>query len=431
MRILFVYPSSLKKGFFLPTEKLLQRVPLTLAQLAALTPREHQVDIFYENRYDKVKIKEKYDLVGISCFTMHAPRAYEIADDFRKKGIPVVLGGYHPSSLPDESKQHADSVVVGEAELTWPQLLKDFQNDSMKPFYRQEKPVDPTLIPPARRDIIKGLLPVTDVQATRGCPNRCEYCAIEKVEGHHFRKRPIENVIEEIKSIKGSYFCFYDPSLTIDIDYTKSLFKEMIGLKKNFECHGNINILDRNDELLSLSKKAGCYGWAIGFESICQESLKSVGKVNKVEKYADAIKKIRKHGLGIRGLFMFGFDHDTVNIFQDTYKAMRDWKIDMATFSILTPLPGTRIYDRFEKENRILTKDWSKYDCGTVVFQPKHMTPEQLYNKTLELAKAYYSYSNVLQRTFESRNLDFPRFMNKFRFNFLIDKRFIKRQYGV
>lgn len=430
MKILFVYPSSLKKGMIIPTEKLFQRVPLTLAQLAALSPKEHHIDIFYENRYDKVKISEDYDLVGISCFTMHALRAYEIADKFRERGVPVVLGGYHPSSLPEEAKQHADSVVIGEAELTWPQLLKDLENEKMKPFYRQEKPVDPRLIPHARRDIIKGFLPATDIQATRGCPYRCEFCAIQNVEGHHFRKRPIEDVIEEIKSIKGSYFCFYDPSLTIDVEYTKSLFREMIGLDKRFECHGNINTLDNDEELIELSRKAGCYVWGIGFESICQESLINVGKTNKVENYAKAIKKIRKHGLEIRGLFMFGFDYDTSDIFHNTYKAIREWKIDMATFSILTPLPGTVIFNKLEKEGRILTKDWSKYDCGTVVFEPKNMSDKELYEKTLEIARAYYSIPNVIQRTFESRNLDFPRFMNKFRYNFLIDKKYIKAQYS-
>ena len=220
----------------------------------------------------------------------------------------MVLGGYHASALPDEAKKHADSVVTGEAELNWPKLLRDFENREIKPFYRQNKPVDPKLIPSPYRGSIDDYCPCIDVQATRGCPIGCEFCSIKNVEGKYYRKRPIETVIEEIKSLKNTSFSFSDPTLTIDVEYTKSLFKEMIGLKKRFVCHGNVNILNEDEELIKLSKKAGCQAWFIGFESINQESLNSVKKKNTVKIYEEAVKKIHKHNVAIKGLFIFGFD---------------------------------------------------------------------------------------------------------------------------
>jgi radical SAM superfamily enzyme YgiQ (UPF0313 family) len=348
---------------------------------------------------------------------MHALRAYKIADEFRKKGVTVILGGYHPSLMPDEAKKHADSVVIGEAEITWPQLLKDFEKGELKSFYRQQKPVDPKIIPVVNRDQGKRYLSGADIQATRGCPYRCDFCSIQYIEGHRFRKRPIENVIEEIKALKNPFFYFYDSSLTIDNEYTKSLFMEMKGLKKRFACYGNINTLNEDEELIRLSKEAGCYTWYIGFESISQESLDSVRKRNKVEKYSSGIKKIRKYGLQVAGLFMFGFDGDKPDIFNKTLKAIKGWKIDLADFNILTPFPGTLVFKNLDQEGRILTKDWSKYTSRNVVFKPKYMTPKELYEGTRTVAENFYSLNYTMKRIFHNGNLDFSRFLNKLRLN--------------
>jgi radical SAM superfamily enzyme YgiQ (UPF0313 family) len=395
----------------------IRTVPLTLMMLSALTPDEYDVEIVDENSYDQVDCSKEYDLVAISCLTMHALRAYKIADEFRKKGVTVILGGYHPSLMPDEAKQHADSVVIGEAEITWPQLLKDFENGDLKSFYRQQKPVDPKIIPVVSRNLGKRYLTGTDIQATRGCPYQCDYCSIHIVEGNRFRKRPIENVIEEIKALKNSFFYFYDNSLTIDTEYTKSLFMEIKGLNKSFGCYGNINTLHDNEELIKLSKEAGCFTWNIGFESISQKSLDSVKKRNKVKKYAEGIKKIRKYGLEVTGLFMFGFDGDNNDIFNNTLKALKEWKVDLADFNILTPFPGTNVYKKFEEEGRILTKDWSKYTSRNVVFEPKNMTPKELFEGTRDVAKNFYSLPSTMRRTFHNGNLDFPKFIHKLRLN--------------
>lgn len=395
-----------KPLWFSTSKKFRRNIPLTLAQLVAITPKKHEIDIVDEEQYQKVNTGKKYDLVAITAFTKHAYRAYDIADEFRRKNIPVVLGGYHASLLPDEAKQHADSVVIGEAEQTWPQLLEDFENKTLKTFYKADSHIDSENIPSAFRGNLSGYAPTASIQATRGCPFNCEYCAIHKVEGGCHRKRPIENVIEEIKEIKRPFFSFYDPSLTINVEYTKSLFRELRALKKHFVCHGNINVLNKNEDLIKLSAKAGCTAWFVGFESLSQDSLESVGKANKVEYYASAIKKIRRNGVAVKGLFMFGLDYDPPDCFSSTLKAIKEWHIDMADFTILTPYPGTKIYEKLERDGRILTKDWSKYDNLNVVFKPKNITPSDLKEKTYAVMNSFNSISNITQRLFDTKNLD-------------------------
>jgi len=430
MKILFVHPCQGRNEKNKPslTDKLFLHVPSTLPQLAALTPENHKIDIVDESHYHKINFEKKYDLVAITCMTMHVMRAYKISERFRQKGIPVVLGGYHPSALPEEAKKYSDSVVIGEAEISWPKLLNDFENNNLQPFYRQETFVDPKLIPPVKRDTLQGYYPL-GVQASRGCPFRCDYCSIQNVEGHQFRKRPIENVIDEIKNMKTNYFAFTDPSLTVDLDFTKTLFKELKKLKKRFDCHGNINILNDNEDLIKLSKDAGCQAWYIGFESISKESLESVHKTNNPEIYPEGIKKIRKYGISVNGLFMFGFDGDKLDIFNKTLKAIKEWKIDIASFAILTPFPGTPVYKRFEEEGRILTKDWSKYYFNNIVFNPKNMTKEELFNKTRELTKQFYSLSSTFNRTFDTHHLSFSNLLNKFKHN-LVDRHLVKKEFN-
>ncbi len=409
-----------------------RRKSLSLSILEALTPKSYEVEIIDEMGYKKINTSKNYDLVAISTLTSDSIRAYKIADEFRKKGITVVLGGYHPSSMPKEAKEHADSVVVGEAELNWPKLLNDFENNNLKPFYIQKEPVDPKFIPSLHRENTSGFLHSNEIQATRGCPYKCEFCCMQNVEGTRFRKRPIEDVISEIKSIKGKYVFFDDSSLTIDAEYTKDLFKEMKKLNKYFECHGNINTLSDDDDLLELSKQAGCLTWYIGFESISQESLNSIKKnTNKVENYDKAIKKIRKYGLSIRGMFVFGFDGDKKDIFKETLKKVKQWGLDVAYFMILTPFPGTPLFDKLEKQDRILTYDWSKYTESNVVFKPKNMTKQELYGGVRKMVKDYYSLSNVIRRTYDNHNLNLSRFLCKASYNFTDDRSYIRRDFNL
>jgi len=382
---------------------------LTLAQLAGITPGKHEVEAIFE-RYQNIDFEWDGDLVGISCLTPLAPRAYEIADRFRKKGTKVVLGGWHPSALPMEAKQHADAVVIGEAEIIWPKLLNDLEKNELKPFYKNETPVDLSCIKSADREINQGISFVTGIQASRGCPMGCEFCGVtNSPDGRIFRKRPIEDVIEEIKSIRQKHLYFYDPSMTINPDYAKQLFKAMQDLNKKFVCFGNVDVLGGDDELLKLASEAGCENWFVGFESISQETINKLGKKsNKVENYASSIKKIHEYGMAVIGAFIFGFDTDTKDVFDNTAGMIYDLSIDIAELTILTPYPGTPLFDRLDKEGRILTKDWSKYtEKENVVFMPKNMKPEDLLDGTLRVKKKVNSLSGISTRLLNNKNFSF------------------------
>ncbi|MDG6229654.1 MAG: radical SAM protein [Candidatus Thermoplasmatota archaeon] len=399
MRILLVMPHpSPKRSIF----SRFQYPSSTLQQIAAITPDEHQIEIVDE-RYEDLRFSEPYDLVGISILTYNAYRGYEIADIYRQKGIPVVFGGYHASLMPEEVKQHADSVVIGEAELTWPQLLLDLKQGQLKPFYSNSRVVKAEEIPAARHDI--GNYTFWEaVQASRGCPTRCEFCAMNVVEGKVFRGRPIDSIIEEMKQISAKKIFFADASLTINPKYSKELFKAMIEVDKKYHCFGNINVLARDDEFLRLSHDAGVEKWYLGIESISQQNIDQAGKgTNKVENYAQAIKKIRDHDMIVTGFFIFGLDFDTVETFDATLKAIYEWELDEASFSILTPYPGTRLFDRFEKDGLITNYDWSQYEEGKVNFKPKNMTPDELLDGIRRIAMDFYSVRNSVKRSFNVR----------------------------
>ena len=401
IRILLIYP-KLKFSYKKTLGSLLHFFPpLTLEQLAGNTPSRHEVKLVDEERRG-VDFNCDADLVGISCVTPQAPRAYEIADKFREKGVKVVLGGWHPSALPEEAKQHADAVVIGEAEETWPKLLKDLQENELKPFYKNNKPVDLRKIKTPRRELTGGVNLIGAVQTSRGCPMGCEFCGVSNsIYGKVFRMRPIEDVVEELQSIKQRQLWFYDPSLTINPRYTKELFRRMKELNKRFIAFGNIDVLSRDDELLKLAGEAGCRMWFIGLESLSQKVIDRLGKKsNKVENYASAIKKIHDYGIGVIGAFIFGFDEDTPDVFNYTTEMVYELAIDTPEFTILTPYPGTPLFERLEREGRILTRDWSKYtEKGNVVFQPKNMTPSQLLEGTNKAIREVSSLSGFMKRT--------------------------------
>jgi len=364
----------------------------TFPLLANITPNVHEIDIIEALTVKDVDFDRKYDLVGISCLTRFAFTAYNIADGFRRKGTKVVIGGWHASALPKEAKQHADAVVIGEAEETWPQLLNDFEKKS---------PVNPDIIPVTKKEDTKKAFAI---RATRGCPNKCEFCSVTNQKfGNIFRMRNIKDVIEEIKIHKGKYFYFWDDSLTNNPNYAKQLFTEMKGLNKKFGAFGNINILGKDENFLKLASDAGCVAWFIGFESVCQESLNSHGKkTNKVDQYINSVKKIHNHNMVIIGSFVFGFDNDTKSIFNETYDAIQQMELDIPNLLILTPFPGTPLYNRYEKEGRILTKDWSRYTLWDVVYTPKKMTDKELLDGAYEIRGRLCTGSNKIKRIINS-----------------------------
>jgi radical SAM superfamily enzyme YgiQ (UPF0313 family) len=416
MKILFIWPRNseiifnstdpINKYFRFLSKISFSRPPLTFSILAALTPKEYMIEIA-GGEFRNINFDKKYDLVGITSITSCASLAYEIADEFRKRDIPVVLGGYHPTAMPKEAKQHADAVVVGESEETWPELLKDFKNKKLKEFYIQNRPVNPKLIPHPRNIYPKGA--GIGIQATRGCPNRCEFCSVSHRKfGNIYRMRPIESVVEEVRAHPSKLFTFQDNNLTINTRYTKQLFNEIKDMNKKFFAYGNIDVLGKDEDLLKLASEAGCIGWLIGFESVCQESLDSIGKsTNRVSEYLSSIKKIHDYGMMIEASFIFGFDFDKSDIFMKTDEFVRKSEVDIPFGLILTPYPGTTLFDRLENENRILTKDWSKYNERNVVFKPKNMTPRELLIRTKELNKKWHTFSRSIERLIKNLNFGF------------------------
>lgn len=374
---------------------------ITLPHLAALTPAPHTVRIINEN-YEDLSFDEPADLVGITSYTMTAPHVYALADEFRRRGKRVVLGGYHPTAMPDEAKAHADSIVLGEAEATWPQVLADAAVGRLQPFYGPNPEFDMDVIPPLRRDLIVHNPLIGAVQSTRGCPNKCEFCAIASFCKHGVKQRPVKNVVDEIKQMPNPIYVFHDPSLTVNPNYTRELMKELIRQRvhKGWVGNGNANVLGKiDDEFLDLARKSGCVEWFVGFESVSQAALNGIKKVvNKVEDFKKTIQRIHQHGMTVQGGIIFGFDEDAPDIFDTTLEKMYEWELDAVEINILTPYPGTPLFDRLEKEGRILSRDWSRYNQVDVVFQPKQMSPEELLAGARRVAREYYSMPDVVGR---------------------------------
>jgi radical SAM superfamily enzyme YgiQ (UPF0313 family) len=374
---------------------------ITLPHLAAITPQKHEVKIVNEN-LDTLDFNEEADIIGITCYTMTAPRVYEIADEFRKRGKKVVLGGYHPTAMPDEAKHHADSIVLGMAEATWPKLLDDAEKDMIKPIYKRDNNFDMAQVPPLRRDLIRHNPLQGAVQTTRGCTNRCEFCAINGFYKQGINQRPIKNVVEEIKQMTNKLYVIHDPHLTINRKYAKDIFKELIRQKvhKSWVANGTTNVLGTvDDEWLNLARKSGCVEWFVGFESVSQAALNGIKKThNKVENFKKMINRVHDFGMTIQGGIIFGFDEDTPDIFDATIEKLNELEIDVLEVNILTPYPGTPLYDRMEQEGRLITKDWSRYNQIDVVFKPKHMTEKELLNGARKVAKEFYSWPNIIKR---------------------------------
>ncbi|MBP1662845.1 MAG: radical family protein, partial [Thermoplasmatales archaeon] len=283
-----------------------------------------------------------------------------------------------------------------------------------KQFYGPNPDFDMAAIPPIRRDLIRQNPLIGAVQSTRGCPNQCEFCAIASFCQHAVKQRPIKNVVEEIQQMPNRIFVIHDPSLTVNPTYSRELFKELIKQKvhKGWVSNGNSNVLGKiDDEFLDLAKKSGCVEWFVGFESVSQEALNGIKKtVNKVEDFKKTIKRLHKHGMAVQGGIIFGFDQDTPDIFDLTLEKMYEWELDAVEINILTPFPGTPLYDRLEREGRIISKDWKRYNQVDVVFKPKNMTEKELFEGSRRVAKEFYSTFNVIHRAFRTftivRNLE-------------------------
>lgn len=379
--------------------RLIRFPQLTMPLLAALTPSD--VDVHHTDEIvSKVTFSRAFDLVGITTTTCSAPHAYELAEEFRNRGVPVVLGGPHPTLMPEEALRHANSVLIGEAEEMWPKLLHDFKEGKLKPYYRSDTPPSLKGLPWARRDLIerraygRGIL-----IATRSCPNRCGYCMLPHFYHHHFRCRPLDEVLAEVASIKEKAVIFWDDNIIGNIEYARELFQRLRPFKKWWTSQATFNIVD-HDDLVRLAAESGCKALFIGLESISVASLKETGKrFNKPHHYLAGIRKLHDAGIAIQTGLVFGFDSDDVTVFERTLEFVGKAGVDVASVQSLTPFPGTPIFRQLEKQQRILTYDWSKYNAKTdVVFQPKQMTPDQLQAGVEWFTKHFYSLRSISHR---------------------------------
>jgi radical SAM superfamily enzyme YgiQ (UPF0313 family) len=379
--------------------RVFQLPPLALATVAATTPKHVDVEIVDE-ALEPINYECGADLVGITTLTRFAPHAYTIADRFREKGIKVVMGGMHPSALPDEAIKHCDSVVIGEAEGVWIQLINDFEKKQLKKYYHNKDFVDLSTICTPRRELYKKerYLFTHLIQTTRGCPFNCGFCSVTKFFGRTYRTRPVESVIEEIRDMKTKFVGFSDDNIFGNRIYARKLFSALKYEGVLWLSQASLNIAD-DPQLLRMAARSGCKGLFVGLESTDCESLVQMNKgFLKPHKFKDAIKRLHDQGISVLGAFVLGNDNEDPSIFRRTLDFAKKIKIDLAQFAILTPYPGTAIYNRLMKENRIFNFDWTKYDAGNAVFKPLRMTADRLKEEVDRLWRDFYRFDEVITR---------------------------------
>lgn len=397
---------SVKIELIVPAVDENARIPnLAFPILASLSPPD--VDFsFTDDLLTPIHLEKdlkEVDLVGITVLTKTALRAYEIADAYRKKGIPVVLGGIHPTALPEEAKEHADSVVMGEAEEVWPHLIEDVRMGHLKPFYQQKGYTDLSKVPNPRRDIFpkRGYLPLDVVQVTRGCPFRCEFCSVQKFFGETYRVRPIPDVVEEVRRLRHRWMMFNDDNIIGNHSYSKELLNALIPLKKKWFGQASLSGLKaiENVELLA---KSGCNSLFIGFESLSKKNLVTSKKFqNDPSEYREIIDTLHRHGIAICGSFVFGFDEDDPSVFEETVSFSIQTKLFSAIFMILTPYPETAFYHRVKNEGRLVQDQWwllERQEESAPFFIPKKMSSEVLREGWKKAWKEFYSFPSIWKR---------------------------------
>ena len=402
MKIKLIAPHEQREDTMSSSFKL-QRVNLPL--LAALTPPGHTMTLVDE-AFAPDDMNQDVDLVGITVMTDLALRAYHIADTYRRKDVKVVMGGIHPTVLPGEALEHADAVVVGEAEGIWPRLLSDAASGQMQRLYRAGKMTDLQGLPKPRRDPFpgtkgKGYIPIPiGVETSRGCPYDCEFCCIGQTLGHRYRVRPVQEVIAEIESIDSPHLFFVDDALGLNRNAAKKLFAEMIPLRRRWLAQGTVSLAE-DMELIRLMKRSGCLGLLIGFESVQKGTQNEVNKIRNLKiDFYEAMHRFHGEGFGILGSFVFGFDYENKDVFEQTLKFIMRCRLDVVQLRILTPYPGTRLYKRLLSEGRLFVRDWwlRGYPPDTLLFQPKGMTADELMSGFARLNRQAYSFGAMMKR---------------------------------
>ena len=402
MKLLLVQPSHIDRRGQVFKPSYLPYPGLALPLIAALTPQDFDVEIVNDYAED-IDFDVPCDLVGITAMTPHAVRAYQIADQFRARGRRVVMGGFHATNLPDHTSPHVDAIVMGEAENVWEELIDDLKAGKLQDRYFSDKPADLARLPTPRYDLLNGehyALRVFPVQATRGCPNKCDFCSVTKFYGGKYRFRPVADVVRDVKATGQRGTFFIDDNIAASTRYFMELCKALKPLNLIWGSQCSLKVGDK-PEALKAASEAGCFSLFLGMESLNPESLATVNKgFNKVADYERQITTIREAGIMPMVSMIFGFDGDDSRVFQQTYEFLMRMKIPMAHAFILTPPPGTRMFERLEDEGRMLSYDWSRYGGDETVFQPKRLSPEELDAGLWETLSRYYSLSSIFRRLF-------------------------------
>jgi len=373
--------------------------------VAALTPSMFDIQIIDEH-FEDIDFSKKYDLVGITAITQQAVRAYQIADIFREKGIKVAIGGIHATVMSVEAKQHADAVIIGEAENTWPEFINDLLEGHQKDFYKSSMPVDLKKSPIPRYDLLKpGRYKIAWMQTSRGCPHDCDFCVASKVYGKKYRYKTIEQVIEEVKSVKKVWqnpqIGFADDNMFMNKNYARELINKLAGLNIRWATQSDVAIA-KDEEFLRLLKKSGCFMLFIGFESLSEAVLQSINqnkwKLKRLKEYPEIIRKIQSIGIGICGSFIVGFDSDNSEVFDRVSNFIVENNLYGASISVLTPLPGSALRERLKNKNRLLDTDWDSYTFFDVNFKPEQISVEQLQRDLLGVYEKVYSKQANIKR---------------------------------
>ncbi len=417
-KLLLINPSY--RNDVLEGVKVLSAPPLSLATIAGCTKGDYEITILDEH-LQIIDFNIPADLVGITCMTPLAPRAYQIAAEFRNRNIPVILGGIHASMLPQEAAQYVDSVVTGEAEEIWPQVLKDFEAGSLQSIYHGGRVKVENIVRP-RHDLLSKKYFIPTVQTSRGCPYNCDFCSVTRFNGGTYRLRPVKDVIEEIKGLSQRRFFFTDDNIIGSgekcIKRSFQLFDELSELKAEWGSQICITIAD-NDKLLKAAADSGAKWFFIGFESVNPQSLldynKKVNFNNGTLKFKEAIKKIQNQGIAVVGGFILGSDNDTQSVFNQCVEFVEQTGIDVANYTIQTPFPGTKLHEAMIKQDRIFNRnfpaDWKNFSGFDVVFKPKNMTIDELRIGHADVLKATSSLGKSIKRaisTFSHTKSLFP-----------------------
>jgi radical SAM superfamily enzyme YgiQ (UPF0313 family) len=422
MKILLISPERQRKK----EEAFLFRLSfLNLPYVAAVTPSDIEVKIIDE-AFEEINFDEKTDLVGLTAQTPVAPRAYQIAAEFKKRGVPVVMGGVHASMLPQEALQHVDAIVIGEAEEIWPNLIQDLRRGQLGRIYVGSEYVDPSKLPLPRRELLneKFYFPLKLLETTRGCPHHCDFCGVSRFFGFRYRNRPISDIDRELKVLfpEGSvmnsipkkilslfskdlpYFLKRRLLYIIDSNIAgdKRFCLDLLSLLKDYDLlwwgHAPVSVAF-DQELLEGFSRSGCIALNIGFESFSTKNLQTMGKrFNQPSRYAEAVRRIRDQGIGIMGTFIVGLDDDDQGVFQRIIDFCNLERLDWALAFIMAPYPGTESYKRLDQEGRIFCKDWEKYDSLNAVYHPALMSVEELEQGMKNVWKEVFSLNSIYKR---------------------------------